>query len=521
MKRTSYSYNRFKAFSPTLISYVENDPQLKDFSYGKPELTSFPDAVKRKAAHYPDTIRQKLAGQLQQQHAVFPLHPLQNQNLELLKKNNTFSVSCGHQLVLGGGPMYMAFKILSVVKLANDLSREFPEQHFVPIFWMASEDHDVEEIRSFSFFAQPYSINVNGEGPVGRISTDGIEEQLSAIKDFPSWMAAAFGQYKTMSEATRAWLQYAFGDRGLLILDADSRELKKELLPVLLKELQSDESEKKVLSASAKLEAMGLKSQIHPRNVNLFYTKEHQRIRLERTESGIRTLDGSQSWTMEEALSHFSAHPEELSPNVCLRPVYSQILMPDVAFIGGPAEIAYWLQLKDVFDGFEIPFPLLVPRFSALYIPVSQGKKLSKLGLQSDDLTLDELTVRKNLVKPENEIELPDLEKVYSQLLDWAQKTDPTLVPAGKAELSKMAKMAESFQKRIQKTAEAKEEQKLKQVTQLWDRFFPGGGLQERTESWLSFFVTDPNWLNKVYDAINPLDFRFHILEEEPELPAA
>lgn len=518
MKRTSYSYHRFKAFSPNLISYVDNDPQLQDFSHGKPDLTSFADAVKRKAAHYPDTVRKKLTSQLQQQNAGFQLHSLQNQNLELLKKDNTFSVSCGHQLVLGGGPMYMAFKILSVVKLANDLSREFPEQHFVPLFWMASEDHDVEEIRSFSFFAQPYSIDVKGNGPVGRISTDGIEEQLSIIKDFPTWMSSAFGQHKTMAEATRAWLQHSFGDRGLLILDADSPELKKELLPVLLKEIQSDECERKVLEASAKLEAMGLKSQIHPRNVNLFYIKDHQRIRLERTENGIQTLDGSKSWKMEEALSHFSAHPEELSPNVCLRPVYSQILMPDVAFIGGPAEIAYWLQLKEVFDGFEIPFPLLVPRFSALFIPVSQGKKLAKLGLQTDDLSLDELSVRKKLVKPENEIGLPDLEKVYCHLLEWAQKTDPTLVPAGKAELSKMAKMAESFQKRIQKSAEAKEEQKLKQVTQLWDRFFPGGGLQERSESWLSFLVTDPNWLNKIYDAIDPLDFRFHILEEEPEV---
>jgi uncharacterized protein YllA (UPF0747 family) len=124
-------------------------------------------------------------------------------------------------------------------------------------------------------------------------------------------------------------------------------------------------------------------------------------------------------------------------------------------------------------------------------------------------------------VKPENEIGLPDLEQIYSALLEWAQKTDPTLVPAGKAELSKMSKIAEAFQKRIQKSAEAKEEQKLKQVSQLWERFFPGGGLQERTESWLSFFVTDPDWLNKVYDAIDPLDFRFHILEEEPEVPNA
>jgi bacillithiol synthase len=519
LKRTSYPYHRFKAFSSTIISYVEGDHQLKEFSHGKPDLALFPEALNRKSAHYSDKIRKKLATQLEMQHAAFPIHNSQKYNLDILKKENTFSVSCGHQLVLGGGPMYMAFKILSVVKLAKKLSDEFPEYNFVPVFWMASEDHDVEEIRSFSFFSQSYSIVVKGEGPVGRISTEGIEAQLSGIKDFPAWMSSEFGKHKTMAEATRSWLQYVFGDRGLLILDADSVELKAELLPVLLKELQSDESERKVLAASTKLEAMGLKSQIHPRNVNLFYMKDHQRIRLERTETGIRTLDGSESWTTEKALEHFSSHPEELSPNVCLRPLYSQILLPDVAFIGGPAEISYWLQLKDVFDDFETPFPLLVPRFSALYIPVSQGKKLAKLGLNTDDLTLDELTVRKKLVKPENEIELPDLENIYSSLLEWAQKTDPTLVPAGKAELSKMSKLAEAFLKRIQKSAETKEEQKLKQVSQLWDRFFPGGGLQERSESWLSFFVTDPDWLNKVYDAIDPLDLRFHILEEELEVP--
>ncbi len=157
---------------------------------------------------------------------------------------------------------------------------------------------------------------------------------------------------------------------------------------------------------------------------------------------------------------------------------------------------------------------MLIPRFSATYLNAGQVKKLQKLGLTAIDLTQDEITLRKILVKPQDDLMLPDLEETYSSVVQWAQQTDPTLVPAAKAEFNKMTKMVESLVKRIQKAAELKEEQKLKQLSQLWEKLFPNEGLQERSESWLTFLVADPEWLNKIYNSISPLDFRFHVLED-------
>jgi bacillithiol biosynthesis cysteine-adding enzyme BshC len=408
----------------------------------------------------------------------------------------------------------MAYKILTTIKLAEELTLLFPENKFVPVFWMASEDHDVEEIQSFSFFGNRYTLELKDKGAVGRITTDGLKTQMEAIKDFPSWMSSFFEDGQTISQASRKWLNHLFGEKGLLVLDADHPELKTLFGQILEKELKSNESEVLVLKQSQKMEELGFKAQIHPRNVNLFYLKGNERTRLERTENGFRTLEGQNEWTTDEALKHFSNHPEELSPNVCLRPLYSQILLPDVAFIGGPAEIAYWLQLKPVFEANQTPFPALIPRFSGLYVNEGQSKKIEKLGLTLQDLKEDEITLRKKLVKPEGEIELPRLEETYARLLNWAKNTDPTLVPVAMAELSKIENMIEGLQKRIQKAAEGKEEQKLKQLSQLWSKFFPEGGLQERTDGWLSYLANDPLWLEKVDDAIHPLDFRFQVMEE-------
>lgn len=515
MKTTAFPYQQFRQFSNTLVSYANHKTDLAAFYEAFPDEKGFQQALNRKETSYNLSIRKTVKEQLDRQHQNLTLHPAQIKNLESFGSGKTFSVSCGHQLVLGGGPAYFAYKILTTVKLAEELAHKYPGYQFVPVFWMASEDHDVEEISAFSFFHQSQKINVTGQGAVGRISTTGIADQLAAIRDFPEPMTAAFQKQPDMKSAFRQWMQHYFGHLGLLVLDADSYELKKEFTPVLLHELESDETQKRIVDTSAALEAAGYKQQIHPRNLNLFYLKNDERIRLERTTEGIRTIDGRFSWTMDHALAHFGAHPEELSPNVCLRPLYSQQLLPDVAFVGGPAEIAYWLQLKSVFDLHQTPFPLLIPRFSALYISSNQYKKMEKLGLDFADLPKDETTLRKQLVKPQSEFQLPDLEKSYHALIDWAQQTDPTLVPAAKAEFSKMHKMAESLVKRIQKAAEAREEQKLKQLTQLWEKFFPNDGLQERAESWLTFQTSDTGWLDKIYTVINPLDFRFQVLVEE------
>lgn len=498
-------------FSPLFQAYIQGDERLRGLVNHFPDRGAFQLQMDEKARNYPERMRILLQNRLKAQMGD-NLSDKQKEHLDSLANARTFSVSCGHQLNLAGGPLYVAYKIWTIIRLAGDLERQFPGYRFVPIHWLATEDHDWEEVAEFRYFGEKYGFQTHAKGAVGRMPAAEIADQLATIRDMPSWMVHTYRQGKTVTGATRLWLQKVFGAAGLLVIDADDADLKRELLPLALQELHQPWIQSAVNRDTQYLESMGFKSQIHAREINLFYLGAGERLRLERNEDTVVTVDGPHAWTLSEAEQYFTQHPEALSPNVAFRPLFSQILLPDVAFIGGPAEVSYWMQLKTVFSQAGCTFPLLIPRFSGLYLTGLQAKKWHKLGLRQEDLFKDLSVLKKDLLVPAEL--LPDLEKVYAALITYANETDITLVPAVKAELNRMQKQAEGVQKRIQKAAESRHEQQIQQMISLKARLFPGNGLQERTESWLSFYHHDPHWAAKVFSHIQPLDFRFQIMEE-------
>jgi bacillithiol biosynthesis cysteine-adding enzyme BshC len=506
-------YSELKYFSSLLSDYAESDPKLKNFISDFPNRESFSNQIVSKKESYNQTTRSLLVQKLRDQYKNTQLTEKQNIHLKNLESDNTFSVSCGHQLNIAGGPVYVVYKILTVIKLAEELKNSFPSYNFAPIHWLATEDHDLEEVSSFNFFGANVKVPVNHSGAVGRMNGEGIAEQLQLLKDFPEWMSAVYSSEKTLTESTREWIQKVFGNLGLLTLDADDADLKATFQKSLLQELMEPWVEKEVIYKSNALETLAYKPQIHARAINLFYLNGDERLRLESENNTIRTVDGKYTWTKIEALDFFTKNPEKLSPNVALRPLYSQVLLPDLAFVGGPAELAYWMQLGSVFEKGKTPFPLLIPRFSALYISASQSKKAEKLGLSISDLFKESHEIKKELVQ--NEWQRPSLENVYSELLHWAASVDQTLKPSLAAELSKMEKMVDGLEKRVQKATEQKNETQINQINGLISKLFPGGNLQERTESWISFLVLNPDWIAQIYDSISPMDFRFTILQEK------
>lgn len=513
MQSQSISFAQTGFFSSLFQAYINGDERLNPLVNRFPDGAAFQQQMEEKAQNYPQRMRALLQSRLSAQMGE-NLFDRQKQHLEILSYENTFSVSCGHQLNLAGGPLYVAFKIWTVIRLAADLEKQYPGYRFVPIHWLATEDHDWDEVAAFRYFGESHTFQTTEKGAVGRMNTKGIADQLSAIKDMPSWMPNTYRDGKTIAEATRLWLQKVFGHEGLLVIDADDIELKRELLPLAMKELQQPWIEAAVKKDTLYLENLGFKPQIHAREINLFYLGEGERLRLEKKGDSILTVDGPHSWTLSEAEQYFSQHPGALSPNVAFRPLFSQMILPDVAFVGGPAEVSYWMQLKTVFSEAQCTFPLLIPRFSGLYLTNQQAKKWQKLGFSAADLFKELASLKKELLVPEGL--LPDLEKIFAPLISYAADTDLTLVPAVKAELTRMQKQAEGLQKRIQKSAENRHELQIQQISALKSKLFPGGGLQERTESWLSFYHNDPKWAQRVFSSIHPLDFRFQIITEMP-----
>lgn len=509
----SIPYTSVKNFSALFSAYTSQNPVLNPLISAYPNLENFKDQIKKKAKQFGPNLRLLLQNRLKAQ-MDHPVSPLQEKNLDSLTHENTFSVSCGHQLNLAGGPVYVAFKILTVIALAEKLNREFPDFHFVPVHWLATEDHDRDEICAFRFLGKSHTFSLSENGAVGRMGSADLMAQMNKT-GLPSWMADSYTPDSNLTQATRKWLQQAFGNRGLLVIDGDDPEFKNAFFPLAIQELTQPWVEPALNQASATLNQLGFKEQIHARPVNLFYLREGERLRLEAIGDTIRTTEGEYQWTRDEAISYFKENPLCLSPNVAFRPLYSQLILPDVAFIGGPAELAYWLQLGQVFEQAKVPFPILLPRFSGLYVNQKQVQKMKNLNIKPSDFFKDWTQMKRDLFVPEGLI--PDFEKVFSPMMDWAKSVDVTLVPAAHAELTRMRKQAEHLQNRIRKAAERRNEIQISQIKNLFEELFPNGNLQERTESWLSFVVENPDWLDAIFNLIDPLDMQFQvILEDKP-----
>jgi bacillithiol biosynthesis cysteine-adding enzyme BshC len=451
-------------------------------------------------------------------------------NLQLLAEPTTFTVATGHQLNLLTGPLYFIYKIATAIKLARQLKEAYPQHDFVPVYWMATEDHDFAEINHFTLFGKTFSWNATtAGGPVGRLPLNGLEaELLSQLPpEVPALFRAAYADARNLAEATRQLTDGLFGEFGLVTLDADRPELKQALVPVLEREIQEQASNNAVQATNARLVAAGYKPQVYSRPLNLFFlTDEGKRERLEPDAGGadcveVTVRNTARCHSQEELLALARQHPEQFSPNVVLRPLYQELLLPNLAYIGGGAEVAYWFQLKDVFAAYGLPFPIVLLRNSALYVSRANAGKLRKLGLAAADVfkPLAELKKQVGAAIGQEEISLKEhqaaLAATFRQVQDLAQRLDPTLVKTVAAEAQKAAAGLTGLEKRLSKAAETKHETAYSQLTVLKEKLFPEGGLQERTDNVLSILINNPDFIRQLLDAFDPLALEFTVLEEE------
>ncbi|TDN40082.1 bacillithiol biosynthesis cysteine-adding enzyme BshC [Hymenobacter sp. UV11] len=516
---TTLPYAATGAFSGLLTDYIAGAPALAPFYHRRPELAAIPAQIAEKQAAYPPEMRQRLVADLRAQYAELggTMPPAVAANLDLLARDTTFTITTGHQLNLLTGPLYFVYKIVTAIKLSQDLKAAYPQHDFVPVYWLATEDHDFAEINSFPLFGKTYSWAGPGGaaglgGPVGRLALQGLDEEL--LSQLPPEVPAAFREAYTgsqnLSEATRRLATSLFGEYGLVCLDADRPALKQALKPLLTKELTEQFSNQAVQATNGRLTAAGYKPQVFSRPLNLFLlTAEGKRERLE-----------LEAHAPAELLALAEAEPERFSPNVVLRPVYQEIIMPNLAYIGGGAEVAYWFQLKDVFAALGVPYPLVLPRNSAMYLSRANAGKLAKLGLSATDIfkPLAELKKQVGAQLGQEEISLAAqqqaLAAAFEQVQELAQRLDPTLVKSVAAEAQKAAGSLAGLEKRLSKAAEAKHETAYAQLTTLKDKLFPDGGLQERTDNVLSILLNNPGFIGQLLACFEPLKLEFAVVQE-------
>jgi bacillithiol biosynthesis cysteine-adding enzyme BshC len=522
---TTLPYAATGAFSGLLTDYIAGSPALAPFYHRRPELAAFAAQLEEKKATYsPEAQYAELGG---------AVPPAVAANLDLLARDTTFTITTGHQLNLFTGPLYFVYKIVTAIKLSQELKAAYPDHDFVPVYWLATEDHDFAEINHFQLFGKTLSWAGPGEGslggPVGRLPLTGLQEEL--LSQLPPEVPAAFREAyagsATLSEATRRLATSLFGDYGLVCLDADRPALKQALKPVLRQELENQISNQAVQATNAQLTAAGYKPQVYSRPLNLFFlTDENKRERLEPdTTPGADctqvTVHGtSRCYSQAELLALADAEPERFSPNVVLRPVYQELLLPNLAYIGGGAEVAYWFQLKGVFDQLGVTYPIVLPRNSAMYVSRANAGKLRKLGLNTLDIfkPLAELKKQVGAQLGQEEVSLAAqqqaLAAAFQQVQDLAQRLDPTLVKAVAAEAQKATGSLAGLEKRLAKASEAKHETAYSQLTTLKDKLFPDGGLQERTDNVLSVLLNNPDFIDQLLRCFEPLALVFAVVEE-------
>jgi bacillithiol biosynthesis cysteine-adding enzyme BshC len=345
-----------------------------------------------------------------------------------------------------------------------------------------------------------------------------MDKIFSEISEVLPLFEKAYLQHKNLSDATRYFVNELFGKDGLLILDGDDKELKNEFADIVKDELLNSTSYKKVSVASESINTLGYKSQVHPREINLFYIDNGLRERIVKEESVFKVLNSSISFSEEEILNVLKTNPEKFSPNVILRPVYQQYILPNVCYCGGPAEVAYWLQLKSLCDYHKVSFPILIPRNFALFVNKQNFKKLEKTGLAPEELLKPDHKLKEEIV---NKLsgdgyklveETKSLDPVFQSMKEKASGIDVTLEGFVAAEYQKVLKVIEGIEKKFKKAEETKNEILISQILNLKAKLFPEGELQERSDNFLNFYINDNEWINKIAAAIDPFDFKFNIV---------
>lgn len=531
MKTAFVPYSETRRFSTLILDYLSENKNLKDFYTATPSLENFQRQAQEKKKEFSAESRTILYNTLKEDYKDCPQTDSVKKNIEALQQPNTLTITTGHQLSLMTGPLFFIYKILSAIKLCQQLNQKEDGNHYVPVYWMATEDHDFEEISHFFFGDKKILWNRDYGGPVGRMNLKGMEAVLTVFEKHlghsknATWLKAlitnSYRNSNTLAAATRKLVNGLFGAYGLVILDGDHPALKKQFIPAIRTELLEQRCEIKVNEQIKKLQKKynpAFKPQVTPRPINLFYLGHDKRLRIVNRDNGY-ALDGSEVYfSKAEFLEVLQQSPEYFSPNVLLRPLYQETILPNIGYIGGGGELAYWFQLKAFFKDQNTRFPILLLRNSALLMSRKLAKKQEKLGISNTDLFLKRNTLINKKIRQISNIDLDlsflktQLQTQFDHLGTLIHHTDRSFKGAVEAQKVKQFKGIDHLEKRLLKAQKRKLQDHVVRLHAFHMEIFPDDGLQERHDNIVPFLLdTGPQLLSDLISGFDPLSKYFTI----------
>ncbi len=507
MESFKIPYSSTNHFSKLVIDYLNEGLQLKPFISHFPSLENFEKQIAEKKNH--KINRKTLVEVLRKQNSNLSLSGQSKRNIKSLLSENTFSITTGHQLCLFTGPLYFIYKIISSLNLSQQLKKKYPKNNFIPIFWMATEDHDFQEINHINLFGEKIAWDSKQSGPVGHMNPEGIQEVLDELKvilgesknvqQLIQLFENAYLKHSSLADATRYLVNELFGKYGLLIIDGNDKHLKEQSLQIIKKDILENGFVKLIQECSNEL-VKNYKVQAHVRDVNFFKLSHEKR---ELIKGGVTANE------IEE-------EPEKFSPNVLMRPLYQESILPNIAYIGGGAEVAYWMQLKMVFKQEKMPFPILILRNSVMLISTKQLQRIVDLGFVLEDLFLEEIKLHKQYIQMQTssislEKELETINRIFDSILE--RTVDKNLQSTIKAEKQKQLKSLQKLEKKLLKSEKRKHEIALQKISKLKKNLFPNNSLQERFDNFIPFYLKHgENFIEILLEELNPLAANFVIL---------
>ena len=518
-------------FSPLVIDYNNKSERLNPFYNFSNDYEGIENAIKKINSF--EYEREILINTLIKQYQNIDYK--EYINFELLLKETTFALVTAHQPIIFGGPLFLVLKIANTIRLSQDLKKSFPTFDFIPLYWMGSEDHDMDEIGQMQLFGKKIIWN-DGEmmGPSGRKPIESIENVLNQLKDIlgnspnavklKEILEEAYTGDKDLKSATRHFIHALFGKYGLVIIDGDDVDLKKIFVPIIKREIFEKIAFERVEKKAAQLNGLGYKRQATPRPINFFYQKNNFRERIIWDDlKQLYTINNQEiNFTHDEMLIEIENNPQNFSPNVIMRPVYQQMVLPSISFIGGGGEISYWLQLKDVFEEFNAFFPVLLLRNSLQPILQPQLKKWQKMGLDSNiifdkvkDIQSQYLSFQK-VEEIDIEDALRDLNLAFNKLNIISKEIDTNLLETISAEKRKAENAFKQIKVKLTKAQNLKFENQFKQIENIKNSWFPNENLWEREESFMALYLKfGDSIFNILIENMTPIDKKFYLMVDD------
>jgi bacillithiol synthase len=525
------SYEQTGFFSKTVIDYVNGAAALKPFYSHPVSIEGIKASIAERKKF--STGRKLLVSVLQKQYASVETSKEVAKNVDLILSENTFTICTAHQPNIFTGPLYFIYKILHVVKLAEQLKIQLPENNFVPVYYMGSEDADLEELGHIYINGEKYQWATSQTGAVGRMKVDkALVKLLDTVSgqllvqpfgtEIIALMKDCYKEGVTIQQATFQLVNKLFEAYGLIIILPDNTDLKTSFIPVIEKELIEEFSHKSVKETISAFNA-DYKVQASGRELNMFYLKDDKRERIEMLNGVWSVVNTELKFTHDEMIAELKKNPERFSPNVILRPVFQEWILPNIIFVGGGGEIAYWLQLKKVFEAVQVPYPLMLVRNSFMFVIKEIQVLIENLQFNHAELFQPELSLINQLVKRDSLLQVSldkeelELTAFYEQLKVTAGKIDVTLKAHISALQTQALKKISALEKKMLRAEKKKFEAQQRQLQKIKAHLFPNNNLQERVDNLMPYYAKwGKDFIKMIFDNSKDLEQQFGIVIEPP-----